>query len=252
MLNNQEIISDFTFVASYVNSSRQLGKCLNIIVNYRYPSVDSYIDYIEMREMALWYAAEPTEELPWDSTWEKINESFIRNASNTFNISGITSQIQVMDHTSNPILVEPGNHGTIMTVGNMTPQQEPWINNFLFDCTIYENLNDYNEKTFNEMSQTAATSNNNNNNDDDDDDTWRAVAISFIVITSLLIAYNIHLYLLIQPNQNQNTDADTNLNMIENVESKYNKNYDGHIDQNLIRGMITSSSTRVDITNHNQ
>ena len=249
MLNNQEIISDFTFVASYVNSSRQLGKCLNIIVNYRYPSVNSYIDYIEMREMALWYAAEPTEELPWDSTWERINELFIYNVSNTFNISGISSQIQVMDHTSNPVLVEPGNHGTIMTLGDITPQTEPWVNNFLYDCTLYEDLNDYDQKTFNEISQTAITSNNNNNNDNDNDDTWKVVAISMIVITSFLIAYNIHLYLFIQ--HNKNTHTDTNLNINQSKEGKSYKKYNGNVDETLVRGFISSETpthTSVDAT----
>ena len=131
---------DFHFVASYVNTTRQWGKCINIIVKYRYPrgvySDQSYIDYRQIRELALYYA-EPTEKLPVETQWELVNMAFVKETFGRWNITGISSQIQVMSEWTAEIN-EPGNHGSTVTHGDMQPMEEPWVNNFLFDCTKYD------------------------------------------------------------------------------------------------------------------
>ena len=135
----QDTRQDFHFVASYINSTRQYGKCINIIVKYRYPrgvySDQSYIDYRDVRTLALHYA-QPTEELPVETQWELVNMAFVQETFSKWNITGISSQIQVMSsQVAN--LNEPGNHGSTVTHGDIQPLGEPWINNFLYDCTRF-------------------------------------------------------------------------------------------------------------------
>ena len=139
LISSAQTRQDFHFVASYVNSTRQYGKCLQIVVNYRYPrgsyTDQSYIDYRDVRKLALHYA-EPTDSMPIETQWELVNMAFVEATFAKWNITGISSQIQVMS-SETPDIDEPGNHGSTVTHGDMEPLGEPWVNNFKYDCTKY-------------------------------------------------------------------------------------------------------------------
>ena len=134
-------LQDFTFVVSHFNSSRQWGKCLNIVIKYRYVPVpvgklnSTYLDYREMREMAI-KLAQPTPELPINVQWELINQNLVEQIMTRYStrLTAVSSLIQVKNEL-NIHIQEPGNHGSIITRGDITPTNEPWINNFQYDCT---------------------------------------------------------------------------------------------------------------------
>ena len=133
------VAQDFAFAATYINSTRQYGTCIHMIVKYRYPSEiqnQSYLDYRDIYSRALWYA-QPSEALPMETQWELINYSFVQEIMATYDLAGISSQIQVMNSQDNPYIVEPGNHGSTVTVGDFgqPPTAEPWVNTFQYDCT---------------------------------------------------------------------------------------------------------------------
>ena len=134
---HENVRQDFTFVASYVNSTRQYGKCLNFIVKYRYlPSAEPvFFDYRALRDTALYYS-EPTADLPMMTYWENINVAFVANLTARYSsqIQGMSSEIQVMNSIT-PAIQEAGNHGSIYSTGNIEPSTQPWTNNFLYDCT---------------------------------------------------------------------------------------------------------------------
>eukprot|EP00462_Mataza_sp_D1_P019223 CAMPEP_0175141244 /NCGR_PEP_ID=MMETSP0087-20121206/11998_1 /TAXON_ID=136419 /ORGANISM="Unknown Unknown, Strain D1" /LENGTH=228 /DNA_ID=CAMNT_0016424639 /DNA_START=59 /DNA_END=745 /DNA_ORIENTATION=- len=141
---------DFTFVVSHFNSTRQWGKCLNIIVRYRYTPGShvngsaGYFDYRELRNLALQFA-EPSPDIPMPTQWEVVNLAFVHEALTKYSdkVVAISSQIMVR-HEMNPEIQEPGNHGSTVTVSfdNTTdnppfnPVDEPWINAFSYDCTL--------------------------------------------------------------------------------------------------------------------
>ena len=135
-------IQDFSFVVSHFNSTRQWGKCLNIIVKYRYlpgtranSTGGGYLDYREMRNLAL-ILAQPTEAYPMEVQWEAINYALVHEIMLKYRsqITAVSSQIQVLTEM-NVHIKEPGNHGSIVTLGNIAPSNEPWINAFRYDCT---------------------------------------------------------------------------------------------------------------------
>ena len=150
-----------------------------MVVSYRYPSVYVTFDYRLMREMALYYTSAPLEDVP-DGQWEAVNLAFILNATKTFNVSGITSQIQVRTSVNDPILLEPGNHGSTITIGEVTQLDHPWVNNFEYDCTVYSSLSEQQASLYKTVSCSHE------DNDDNEGETWRAVAIIFIIATVLL------------------------------------------------------------------
>jgi len=131
---------DFAFTASYVNSTRQWGKCLNIVVKYRYSS-SATIDYREIYSRALYYA-QPTDDIAMDEQWEVVNNAFVNETMNTYSdrISSISSLIQVRSQ-DNEDINEPGNHGSTVTVGNLVPIVQPWVSAFSYDCTKYTGPN---------------------------------------------------------------------------------------------------------------
>lgn len=127
---------DFVFVVKHVNSSRQSTKCLNIIVKYRYPvgvNTSGYIDYKLLRSVVLEYA-QPTPALPEMALWEDINKQLALKLMSKFKIDAVSTQIQVLNQVIGAIY-EPGNHGSIVTFGDMAPLSEPWANAFAYDCT---------------------------------------------------------------------------------------------------------------------
>lgn len=100
---NATALQDFTFVVSHFNSTRQYGKCLNIIVKYRYvpgalPNATGggYLDYRDMRDTAMQFA-QPTADLPMAVQWEEItmrfNEEVLEKYENS--IVALSTQIQV-------------------------------------------------------------------------------------------------------------------------------------------------------------
>ena len=133
---------DFAFVVSHFNSTRQWGKCLNIIVKYRYlPNASAnstgggFLDYRQMREMAL-LLAEPTPSFPINIQWEAVNKELVDRIMLRYGnqITSVSSQIQVLSEMNSHI-DEPGNHGSIVTRGAMIPLEQQWVNGFRYDCT---------------------------------------------------------------------------------------------------------------------
>ena len=136
---------DFVFIVSHFNSSRQFGKCLNIVVKYRYsPGTKAnstgggYLDYREVRRLALKFA-QPSTALPIGVQWEVINEELAKAifAKYPSQIKAVSSQIQVLSEV-NPYISEPGNHGSVITISDdstFVPLEEPWVNAFRYDCT---------------------------------------------------------------------------------------------------------------------
>jgi hypothetical protein len=90
---NDHMTQDFSFVASYINSTRQYGKCLNLIVKYRYIG-DHYFDYKPLLETLMYYS-EPTPDLPMAIYWEIVNKAFVKNITSRYKLDGLSSQIQV-------------------------------------------------------------------------------------------------------------------------------------------------------------
>lgn len=136
-LSTVRTISDFAFSIGYINTTRQWGKCMHVIVSYRYPTERSYLNYNDLRNTALYYAKTVTADLPVESSWEDVNNAFLNNATLSYPLTGISSQFQVMSSVTDEVY-EPGNHGTTMTRGDSNIVQQPWINSFVYDCTKYK------------------------------------------------------------------------------------------------------------------
>ena len=136
---------DFAFIVSHFNSSRQFGKCLNIVVKYRYISGKQanstgggYLDYREVRRLVLEFA-QPSEQLPNTVQWELINQKLVQEIYSRYSeqVMAVSSQIQVLSEV-NHFISEPGNHGSIVTISKdntFVPLAEPWVNAFRYDCT---------------------------------------------------------------------------------------------------------------------
>ena len=116
-----------------------------MIVKYRYvpgtranSTGGGYLDYREVRRLVLKFA-QPSAELPMGVQWELINEELVKEIYSKYGgqITAVSSQIQVLSEI-NPQISEPGNHGSIVTIGHdasFVPLGEPWINAFRYDCT---------------------------------------------------------------------------------------------------------------------
>ncbi len=128
---------EFSFAVSHFNSSRQWGKCLNIIVKYRYMPADKAMsfDYRPIQQLTV-KLAQPTASLPMNSEWEDINMELVSQVFTRFNVTAVSSQIQVMQEINNKIW-EPGNHGSLITMGDIPAIPEPLANAFSYDCTKY-------------------------------------------------------------------------------------------------------------------
>ena len=62
-----------------------------------------------------------------------MNIAFVNETMRDYNITAMSSQFQVMSSMT-PTIDEPGNHGSTVTVGDLAPVDEPWVNNFQYDC----------------------------------------------------------------------------------------------------------------------
>jgi hypothetical protein len=185
--NSTVLYSDFTFVVSAFNSSRQYGKCLNMIVTYRYASTDvsHYYDYREIANTARYYL-QPTPSIPYNSQWEVVNKAFFDDIwkSPDYDFVGMSSQIQVMSRNTTAI-DETGNHGSTITQGNINPLREPEVNNFWYDCTQFSSLEESEAAYMAAYSSSDVSSN--NDNSDYDAGYWKGVAVTFIVLFVFLI-----------------------------------------------------------------
>ena len=47
-----QLVEEFVFSAAYINSTRQWGKCLHLVVKYRYLP-NQYLDYKPLRQAAI-------------------------------------------------------------------------------------------------------------------------------------------------------------------------------------------------------
>ena len=120
---------DFVFKVANYWTARQMGKLINFIVKFRYPhdaNMTDYIEYTQMRECVLYYA-EPTPELPMPVYWELVNNAIVKNLTSRFRVLGMSSQIQVQGESVR--MYEPGDHGSIVTVGDIEPLNVPALFN---------------------------------------------------------------------------------------------------------------------------
>jgi hypothetical protein len=86
-----QLAQEFSFALTYVNSTRQWGKCLHQVVRYRYPSAATF-DYRPVFEQAKVYL-EPSEDLPVNSQWELVNTAFVTWFMGAYNITSVSSQV---------------------------------------------------------------------------------------------------------------------------------------------------------------
>ena len=115
---------DFMFTIANYKTQRQMGKLLNVAIKYRYPdnvSSSHYIEYVSaMRSVAMAYL-EPTKALPVKTYWELVNMAIVSNLTLSFpSVVGFSSQILVQGDV-NGSMYEPGDHGSLVTVGNIEP-----------------------------------------------------------------------------------------------------------------------------------
>ena len=120
---------DFVFKVANYWTSRQMGKLMNFIVKFRYPpgaNATDWIEYNAMRDTVLYYA-EPTSDIPMRAYWEQVNNAIVANLTSRFAVLGMSSQIQVQGESVR--MYEPGDHGSIVTVGRIEPLNIPAIFN---------------------------------------------------------------------------------------------------------------------------
>ena len=63
---------------------------------------------------------EPSDDLPTEVFWEVIAEKMGKDLMSEFPFEGLSIQLNVKDN-QNPDSYEPGNHGPIYTIGNISP-----------------------------------------------------------------------------------------------------------------------------------
>ena len=193
------MVSDFNFAITAYNSSRQYGKCLNVIVSYRYPDLTHTIDYRQMRNIALQYL-EPTKEIPTNSQWEAVNTAYVKDMMKNFNITGISSQFQVQS-LNNTFIDETGNHGSIITAGDAPALSQPLANSFSYDCTKYSSYEEYQQQVILSAISPALT----NASTDCAVDQKSTSTIIMIVILSAFFILNIYMVLQNRRDQEKRT-----------------------------------------------
>lgn len=127
-------LQEFSFAVSHFNTTRQYGKCINVIVKYRYPTSNEPVsfDYRDVHQLVLAYAM-PSTDFPMVTRWEDVNLAMTRDILGRFNITSISSQFQVMS-MKNQYIDEPGNHGSTITIGEIPALAEPLANAFSYNC----------------------------------------------------------------------------------------------------------------------
>lgn len=140
-LADDAIEQDFVFAISHFNSSRQYGKCLNLVMTYRYSpgstNSSTFLDYRTLRTLALGYL-QPSAGFPMEVQWEVINRALVHDIMQrqTKNLVALASVIQVLSQPNRGKVREPSNHGSVVSVGRMPTPSVDWVNAFKYDCTL--------------------------------------------------------------------------------------------------------------------
>lgn len=112
----------FQFTIPKYHTTRQSGQTVNIYVRYAYKKdlpTSKYPDYRILRTKILKYM-EPSDEFPADIFWEILATHMGKELMKDFPLEGVSIQLIVLDNP-NPDSYEPGDHGPIFTIGNITP-----------------------------------------------------------------------------------------------------------------------------------
>lgn len=112
----------FQFQINGYHTQRQSGQTLEIYVRYALKDSIEYSafpDYLDLRKIVLTYL-EPTKELPVNTYWEIIAAKIGDDLAAHFPLSGVSVQILVHGNETGEIY-EPGFHGPIYTIGDVTP-----------------------------------------------------------------------------------------------------------------------------------
>lgn len=112
----------FQFQINRYHTQRQSGQTLEVYVRYALKdSVDysAFPDYLALRKTVLTYL-EPTKELPTNTYWEIIAAKIGDDLAAHFPLSGVSVQLLVHGNETGEIY-EPGFHGPIYTIGDVTP-----------------------------------------------------------------------------------------------------------------------------------
>ena len=128
ILKRTKITNDFMFQIMNYETERQNGRTLNILVKYRYAidpekfySHDQVCvpNYIPIRQLILNDILD-YDKYSKDIFWEVLGYSIAKEVYLTYKLIGTSIQIQV-EPSFNISPVEPGVHGCITTIGDMSP-----------------------------------------------------------------------------------------------------------------------------------
>jgi hypothetical protein len=112
----------FQFIIPKYHTMRQSGQTVTIYVRYAYRKdlpTNQYPDYRVLRAKILKYM-EPSEEFPGELFWEILATHMGKELMKDFPLDGLSIQLTVLDN-QNPNSYEPGDHGPIVTLGNIAP-----------------------------------------------------------------------------------------------------------------------------------
>lgn len=110
----------FQFEVANYHTTRQRGQTLNLYVRYAYKeNLDTslYPDYRKLRDQAMKYL-EPTAKYPANVYWEILATQLGNDLMRNYPLSAISVQMEVLD---NPAGNEPGTHGPVYTLGDISP-----------------------------------------------------------------------------------------------------------------------------------
>ena len=129
-----DVSVDFAFQVLNISTPRQLNKTLNVFVKFRYTEDTGRCPFsatdntcpqyqLFMRDYILNTTLYPTEELPIEAEWERVNLKICRGLWGIYpNIGALSTSLQVNGDgrpasQRGPMPYEPGAHGTTCTIG---------------------------------------------------------------------------------------------------------------------------------------
>ncbi|BDD11242.1 hypothetical protein FUAX_36740 [Fulvitalea axinellae] len=119
---------EFMFQVLNRKTQRQGGQKVNLFVKYKYDSHNEklYPDYRKVRTTCIKYI-QPSEKLPKDEQWEIITRKMAREVMDKYPVKAISIQWQTFpnEKPEGDALYEPGFHGSIYTIGDITPLAIP-------------------------------------------------------------------------------------------------------------------------------
>jgi hypothetical protein len=113
--------TNFQFQIQQYATHRQGGQMLNVYIRYGLKSgldKTQYPDYRDLRKVVMTYL-EPSSDLPENTFWEIIAQKIGNQLYHQFPVAGVSVQLLVFPNESGQIY-EPGFHGPIYTIGNIT------------------------------------------------------------------------------------------------------------------------------------